>query len=115
MIAVCTKLSHINSSDRLSKSDSWLPVRIEERWNDDKALAANILVGVIRGKERPRAQRTAFHRRDARQQSKLFARWNQSLTHSPNSNRLCFEISAMISQYRFTRDKFCRFLSFPRQ
>ena len=87
--------------------------RIEPRWNDDKALAANILVGVIRGKERPRAQRTAFHRRDARQQSKLFARWNQSLTHSPNSNRLCFETSAMISQYRFTRDKFCRFCPSP--
>jgi hypothetical protein len=26
-----------------------------------------------------------------------------------------FEMSAMISQYRFTSDKFCRFLSFPRQ
>lgn len=27
-------------------------VRIEERWNDDKALAANILVGVILSEER---------------------------------------------------------------
>ena len=62
-----------------------------------------------------RMQRPAFHRRNARQQSKLFARWNQSLIHSPNSNRLCFKMSAMISQYRFTRDKFRRFLSFPRQ
>ena len=97
MIAVCTKLSPINSSDRLSKSDSWLPVRIEEGWNHDKALAANILVGVIRGKERLRAQRTAFHRRDARQQSKLFARWNQSLTHSPNSNRLCSSFCSKFS------------------
>jgi hypothetical protein len=37
----------------------------------------------------PRAQRNAFHRRDARQQSRSFARGNQSLTRSPNSNRLC--------------------------
>jgi hypothetical protein len=36
----------------------------------------------------PRAQRNAFRRRDARQQPRLFARWNQSLRPSPNSNRL---------------------------
>jgi hypothetical protein len=35
------------------------------------------------------AQRSVFHHRDARQQSRAFARWNQSLTHSHNSNRLC--------------------------
>jgi hypothetical protein len=31
----------------------------------------------------------AFRRRDVRLQSRLFARWNQSLRRSPNSNRLC--------------------------
>jgi hypothetical protein len=35
-----------------------------------------------------RAQPNAFHCRDARLQSRLFARENQSLRHSPNSNRL---------------------------
>jgi hypothetical protein len=35
------------------------------------------------------AQRNAFHRRNVRLQSRSFARWNQSLRHSPNSNRLC--------------------------
>ena len=35
------------------------------------------------------AQRNAFRRRDARLQSRSFARWNQSLRRSPNSNRLC--------------------------
>jgi hypothetical protein len=34
------------------------------------------------------AQRNAFRRSDARLQSRSFARWNQSLTHSPNSYRL---------------------------
>jgi hypothetical protein len=38
---------------------------------------------------RPPAQRNAFRRRDARQQSRSFARWNQSLRRSPNSKRLC--------------------------
>jgi len=37
----------------------------------------------------PRARRNAFRRRDVRQQSRSFARWNQSLKHSPNSNPLC--------------------------
>jgi hypothetical protein len=41
----------------------------------------------IRVRETPstfhrRAQRNAFHRRDVRLQSKLFARWNQSLRRS---------------------------------
>jgi hypothetical protein len=31
----------------------------------------------------------AFRRSDARQQSRLFARENPRLTHSPNSNQLC--------------------------
>jgi len=31
----------------------------------------------------PRAQRNAFRRRDARQQRRLFARWNLSLRRSP--------------------------------
>jgi hypothetical protein len=36
----------------------------------------------------PRVQRNAFRRHDAHQQSRSFARWNQSLRRSPNSNRL---------------------------
>ena len=36
----------------------------------------------------PLAQRTVFRRRDVRQQSTSFARWNQSLRHRPNSTRL---------------------------
>jgi hypothetical protein len=35
----------------------------------------------------PHAQRNAFRRRDAHQQSRLFVRWNQSLRHNPSSNR----------------------------
>src|SRR5205823_11436364 len=35
----------------------------------------------------PNVRRNAFHRRDARQQSRSFARENQWLTPSPNSNR----------------------------
>ena len=35
----------------------------------------------------PHAQRNAFRRRDVRLQSRSFARWNQSLRRSPNSNR----------------------------
>jgi hypothetical protein len=33
-------------------------------------------------------KRNASRRRDVRQQSKLFALWNQSLRRNPNSNRL---------------------------
>jgi pSer/pThr/pTyr-binding forkhead associated (FHA) protein len=36
----------------------------------------------------PHAQRNAFHRRDARQQSRAFARARPQLQHSPKSNRL---------------------------
>jgi hypothetical protein len=36
----------------------------------------------------PRAQRNAFRRREARPQSRSFARWNESLRRSPNSNRV---------------------------
>jgi hypothetical protein len=36
----------------------------------------------------PNAQRNAFRRRDVRQQSRSFARWDQWLRPSPNSNRL---------------------------
>jgi hypothetical protein len=39
-----------------------------------------------------RAQRKAFRRRDVRQQSRSFAAWNQSLRHSPNSNRLSLRL-----------------------
>ena len=35
------------------------------------------------------AQRNAFRRRAVRLQSRLFARWNQSLRRSPNSSQLC--------------------------
>ena len=35
----------------------------------------------------PRAQRSAFRCRGGRQQSRSFARWNQSLNYSPNSNQ----------------------------
>jgi hypothetical protein len=38
----------------------------------------------------PHAQQNAFRRRDARPQSRSFARWNQSLRRSPTSNRLCW-------------------------
>jgi hypothetical protein len=37
----------------------------------------------------PRAQRNAFHRRDVRQQRRLFARENPRLKRNSNSNRLC--------------------------
>jgi hypothetical protein len=62
----------------------------------------------VRGKQlafHPLAQRNAFRRRGARPQRRSFARWNQSLRRSPNSNRLCLRLSAMISQY-FTRSGF---------
>src|SRR4029453_13163636 len=45
------------------------------------------------------AQRNASRRRDVRLQSRSFARCNQSLRRSPNSNRLWLRLSAMISQY----------------
>jgi hypothetical protein len=48
-----------------------------------------IQVQQMRSTFHPHAQRNAFRRRDARQQSRLFARENPRLRHSPNSNRLC--------------------------
>jgi hypothetical protein len=49
-----------------------------------------------------------FRRPDARQRSRLFASWDQSLRHSPNSNRLCSDchrrfpnISSCIERRRF--------------
>jgi hypothetical protein len=36
-----------------------------------------------------RTHNETLRRRDVRQQSRSFARWNLSLRHSPNSNRLC--------------------------
>ena len=44
-------------------------------------------------------RQTFFHCRDARQQSRSFARRNPRLRRSPNSNRLCLRLSAMISQF----------------
>ena len=37
----------------------------------------------------PRGRQNAFRCRGARQQSRLFVRWNQSLRYSPSSRRLC--------------------------
>jgi hypothetical protein len=39
------------------------------------------------------AQRNAFRHRGAHQQSRSFARWNQSLRRSPNSNRFAQIVS----------------------
>ena len=47
----------------------------------------------------PHSQRNAFRRRNVRQQSRSFARWNQRLRRSPNSSRLCWRLSAIIFQY----------------
>jgi hypothetical protein len=44
------------------------------------------------------AQRNAFRRRDARQQSRSFARWNQSLTRSPQLQLASLRLSAITSQ-----------------
>ena len=52
-------------------------------------VVANRLQFQRRGQLFIRAQRNAFRRRDASQQSRSFARQNQSLRRSPNSNRLC--------------------------
>jgi hypothetical protein len=50
------------------------------------------LFGIMRVAARrafhPRAQRTAFRRRDAHQRRSSFGPRNQGLSHSPNSNRL---------------------------
>ena len=45
----------------------------------------------------PHAQRNAF-RRDARPQSRLFVRWNQSLRRSPQLHPAVLRLSAMVSQ-----------------
>ena len=37
----------------------------------------------------PRGRQNAFRCRGARQQSRVFVRWNQSLRYSPSSRRLC--------------------------
>jgi hypothetical protein len=50
----------------------------------------------------PRAQRNAFRHRDVGLQSRSFARWNQSLRHSPQHPPALLRLSAIISQY-FTR------------
>ena len=47
-----------------------------------------ILVPQTQSAYHPHAPRNAFRHRDARQQSRSFARWNQSLRHSPNSSPL---------------------------
>ena len=54
-----------------------------------RRLESQIQVPETQSAFHPRAQRNAFRRRDVRLQSRSFARWNQSLRRSPNSNRLC--------------------------
>ena len=56
----------------------------------------------------PHAQRNAFRRRDVRLQSRSFARWNQSLRRSPNSNRLLGIVDHL--RRRFARFKLCAHL-----
>jgi hypothetical protein len=58
----------------------------------------------------PHAQRNAFRRRDARQQSGLFVPHNPSLQRSPKLEAAFLRLSAMISQY-FTQAGFCLFCS----
>src|SRR6266478_2141691 len=45
------------------------------------------------------AQRNACRRRDARLQSRSFARWNQWLTRSLNAEPALLRLSVIISQY----------------
>jgi hypothetical protein len=47
----------------------------------------------------PRAQRNGFHRPDARLQSKLFARWNQTAETQPKLQPRLLRLSAIIPQY----------------
>src|SRR6266478_9725417 len=47
----------------------------------------------------PHAQRNACRRRDARLQSRSFARWNQWLTRSLNAHPALLRLSVIISQY----------------
>ena len=56
---------------------------------NSQRLELPIRVPETRSAFHPHAQRNAFRRRDVRQQSRSFARWNQSLRRSPNSSRLC--------------------------
>ena len=51
-------------------------------------------------------QRTACRCRGVRLQSRSFARWDQSLRRSPNSNRALLRLSAIISQYFTVRSPF---------
>ena len=51
-------------------------------------------------------QRTACRCRGVRLQSRSFARWDQSLRRSPNSNRALLRLSAIISQYFTVRSAF---------
>src|SRR4029453_19009581 len=68
-----------NSKTKLSSSDT------AKRWQCD---GSQIQVPETPSSQPP-AQRNAFRLRDVHQQSRLFARLNPRLRHSPNSNRLC--------------------------
>jgi hypothetical protein len=70
----------------------WMPVVLRKRANVPQAVlkvpVELSVAGVIKPDD-PHAQRNPFHHRGVRQQSRLFARWNQSLRRFPNSNRIC--------------------------
>jgi hypothetical protein len=66
-----------------------------QRFNEPVANVGSVSVSLrstICQAPNNRLQRTVMDkvpRHNVRQQSRLFARWNQSLRHSPNSNRRC--------------------------
>jgi len=59
-------------------------------WLSEDEWKSSARVQEMQSAYRQRARRNAFRRCDVRQQSRSCARWSQSLTHSPNSNRLCW-------------------------
>jgi hypothetical protein len=63
---------------------------------DKRQLELPLPVPETRSAFHPLVQPNAFHCRDARQQSRSFARWNQSLRHSPNFKPALLRLSAMI-------------------
>jgi len=54
---------------------------------DGHGLTSPLPVPKTQSAFHPHVQRNASRHRDTRQQSRLLARWNQSLTRSPSSNR----------------------------
>jgi hypothetical protein len=85
---------------QLSAARCWRPVRTasihfyREKKKSLNRRFADTAGLLIRVQQMPLAfhllgRRNAFRRRDVRLQSRLFARWNQSLRRSANSIRLC--------------------------